>query len=78
MLQQCRIAVRHIEAMLAHYGEALGLRNARKHIGWYLETSGTCGPVLKAWRQRLCTEESPQRLLSGLREFYDLQMARAA
>lgn len=78
MVQQCRIAVRHIEAMLAHYGEALGLRNARKHIGWYLETSGTGGPVLKAWRQRLCTEESPQRLLSGLREFYDLQMARAA
>ena len=31
---------RHVDAMLDHYGAHLGLRNARKHIGWYLETSG--------------------------------------
>ncbi len=38
--QQARIAHEHVEAMLSHYGTGLGLRNARKHIGWYLETSG--------------------------------------
>src|SRR5690606_2954816 len=31
--EQARIAVGHIGGMLSHYGCALGLRNARKHIG---------------------------------------------
>lgn len=35
--EQAQIAISHLEAMLAHYGSFLGLRNARKHIGWYLE-----------------------------------------
>ncbi len=30
------IADEHVEAMLIHYGRALGLKNARKHVGWYL------------------------------------------
>jgi tRNA-dihydrouridine synthase len=28
---------RHYEAMLAHYGESLGVRCARKHLGWYAD-----------------------------------------
>jgi tRNA-dihydrouridine synthase B len=31
------IAVEHYEMMLAFYGEAVGIRHARKHLGWYLE-----------------------------------------
>jgi len=27
--------VNHYEAMLSHYGNELGMRNMRKHIGWY-------------------------------------------
>lgn len=27
----------HYEAMMAHYGEATGVRHARKHLGWYLD-----------------------------------------
>src|ERR1700680_265179 len=38
--EQGRIAREHVEGMLSHYGTSLGLRNARKHIGWYLETCG--------------------------------------
>jgi nifR3 family TIM-barrel protein len=68
---QGRIARRHVEAMLGHYGEHLGLRNARKHIGWYLESAGgAAGEALKAWRRRLCTEEDPKQVLAGLAEFY--------
>ncbi|QOG05511.1 tRNA-dihydrouridine synthase [Aureimonas sp. OT7] len=26
----------HYEAMIDHYGEAIGVRHARKHLGWYL------------------------------------------
>jgi nifR3 family TIM-barrel protein len=68
---QARIALEHVEAMLSHYGASLGLRNARKHIGWYLERSGHGTDVVKAWRRRLCTEESPTSVLRGLSVFYD-------
>ncbi len=30
----------HYEALLAHYGIHIGLRAARKHLGWYLDTAG--------------------------------------
>lgn len=72
---QARVATNHVSAMLAHYGEFLGLRNARKHMGWYLETSGAAVDI-KAWRRRLCTEDNAQHALDGLREFY--AAARAA
>jgi len=29
------VLVAHLDAMLSHYGVASGMRNARKHIGWY-------------------------------------------
>jgi nifR3 family TIM-barrel protein len=64
------IVVGHVESMLAHYGSGLGLRNARKHIGWYLETSGRDVAEVKAWRRRLCTDDDPARVLSGLGVFF--------
>lgn len=30
----------HYQAMLGHYGRELGLRVARKHLGWYLDRAG--------------------------------------
>jgi len=69
--QQARIAHEHVDAVLSHYGTSLGLRNARKHIGWYLENSGRAGGVVKAWRRRLCTDESAPRVLRGVAQFYD-------
>lgn len=35
----------HHEAMLSFYGRDLGLRVARKHLGWYMDRSGTPGPL---------------------------------
>jgi tRNA-dihydrouridine synthase B len=68
--RQGQIALAHVEAMLSHYGTHLGLRNARKHIGWYLAGSGADGATVKAWRRRLCTDDDAVRVLSGLTEFY--------
>ncbi|MEQ1576709.1 MAG: tRNA dihydrouridine synthase DusB [Hyphomicrobium sp.] len=68
---QRTIALGHVEAMFAHYGPALGNRNARKHIGWYLEASRRPAAEVKAWRQRLCTLESNAQVIAGLEEFYD-------
>jgi tRNA-dihydrouridine synthase B len=68
--EQSEIAIAHIDAMLSHYGAFLGLKNARKHVGWYLETSGAAPAVVKANRKILCTEADPARLLAGLGRFY--------
>ena len=76
--QQAKIARAHIEAMLQHYGEHLGLRNARKHIGWYLEKSGRATGVVKEWRRRLCTEDDPMRLVDGIGSFYEDALEAAA
>ena len=70
LAEQADIACWHIEAMLSHYGKSLGLRNARKHIGWYLESSGRDATAVKAWRRALCTDDDGERVLSGLRSFY--------
>lgn len=76
--RQAAIACEHVEAMLSHYGAGLGLRNARKHIGWYLEASGHKADAVKSWRKRLCTDESPERVLEGLAAFYDDALEVAA
>lgn len=68
--EQCSIAKHHVAAMLEHYGPFLGLRNARKHIGWYLQTSGMPDDAVKRWRKRLCTEENADAVFSGLDEAY--------
>jgi tRNA-dihydrouridine synthase B len=62
----------HYEAMLSFYGRELGLRIARKHLGWYLEAAGGC-PVLRA---RLMRESDPGQVLAILPEA--LSMGEAA
>lgn len=71
LAKQTCIAVEHIAGMLAHYGRSLGLRNARKHIGWYLEQSGLALDVVKGWRARLCQDDDADRVLRGLAAFYN-------
>ena len=41
----------HYEAMLRFYGAELGLRVARKHLGWYMDTAGTAADL----RRRVLT-----------------------
>jgi tRNA-dihydrouridine synthase B len=67
---QGEIAHAHVLAMLETYGRSLGLKNARKHIGWYLETSGAPTEIVKAWRRRLCTNDNADVVLADLAEFY--------
>ncbi|HET7156418.1 MAG TPA: tRNA dihydrouridine synthase DusB [Hyphomicrobiaceae bacterium] len=68
--QQATIAVAHVEAILEQDGPAHGLRNARKHIGWYLASSGRPPEAVKDWRRRLCTSENARDVLAGLATFY--------
>jgi nifR3 family TIM-barrel protein len=52
----------HYEAMLAFYGEALGLRVARKHLGWYMNRAGPDA----ATRRAVLTATRPADVLRAL------------
>jgi nifR3 family TIM-barrel protein len=75
---QSEVALRHVEAMLAAYGAGVGLRNARKHIGWYLAASGRSPEVVGTWRRRLCTSDDVASVLGGLATFYRSAQEMAA
>jgi tRNA-dihydrouridine synthase B len=61
--------------MLSHHGVAIGLRHARKHLGWALDTAAaTAGaPVhlLKAHRGSVLTATDPAIVLRRLTEAFD-------
>jgi tRNA-dihydrouridine synthase B len=78
LAEQRAIALAHVEGMIEHYGESVGLRNARKHIAAYLASSGRPAETVKAWRQRLCTCEDAGEVRAGLAQFYDLALEAAA
>ncbi|MEZ5774385.1 MAG: tRNA dihydrouridine synthase DusB [Hyphomicrobiaceae bacterium] len=50
----------HYEAMLGHYGRELGLRNARKHLIWYLDASAAARGL-----GRKAPQEAPDRAAAG-------------
>ncbi|MGI9411072.1 MAG: tRNA dihydrouridine synthase DusB [Hyphomicrobiaceae bacterium] len=75
--QLAQIVVEHVESMLVHYGTAQGLRNARKHVAWYLAQATTDLAEVKRWRQRLCTTDEPAQLFAGVDEFFSQAGAKA-
>jgi tRNA-dihydrouridine synthase B len=61
--------------MLGLYGLEIGLRHARKHLGWALDTAaataGATDNVLKAHRGRVLTATDPVLVLRLLAEAFD-------
>ncbi len=78
LARQRDVALGHLEAMIAHDGPVHGLRTARKHIGWYLASSGRPEATVKAWRRHLCTSEDAREVRAGLARFYDEALEAAA
>jgi tRNA-dihydrouridine synthase B len=62
----------HLRAHYAFYGEYLGVRTARKHIGWYMRDL----PHGEAFRRRMNQLESCEAQLEAVQEFLDEQRAR--
>ncbi|SFP54795.1 putative TIM-barrel protein, nifR3 family [Mesorhizobium sp. NFR06] len=60
--------IEHYEDMLSLYGIESGLRQARKHLGWYLDSHA---PVVCA-EQRKCmlTSFEPDEVVAGLRRLF--------
>jgi tRNA-dihydrouridine synthase B len=59
----------HLPAHYAFYGEYLGVRTARKHIGWYVEDL----PGGEEFRQRMNLLESTAEQLAAVDEFFKSQ-----
>ena len=57
------LVCRHYEGLLDHYGTAIGLRAARKHLAWYFDAS-EAPDVL---RRAILTEERPDAVLRLMR-----------
>jgi tRNA-dihydrouridine synthase B len=76
--RQSAIARPHVESMLEEHGTTHGLRIARKHIGWYLASSGRSSDAVAGWRRRLCTSDNANEVLGGLASFYEEAREMAA
>jgi len=52
------IILKHYEDVLSFYGNELGLRNARKHLGWYVDDLFADQQSSRSWRSRLCRDDN--------------------
>jgi nifR3 family TIM-barrel protein len=70
------------EEMLAHHGLRIGLKHARKHLGWALDaaaaSAGIALDTLKRWRSTVLTSETPADARARLTQAYDAFACGAA
>lgn len=75
LMQQFRYITTLYDDVVSHYGMRIGLRHARKHLGWALDVAAvsSCAPaaVLKRWRQTILVSEDPVQVHRSLHEAFD-------
>ncbi len=71
---QLAIVEAHYDDMLAHYGTDVGVRIARKHVGWY--SKGLPGSA--EFRAAVNQATDPARVKGLIRAFYEPLLARQA
>jgi tRNA-dihydrouridine synthase B len=63
------------DEVCSHYGLRVGLRHARKHLGWALQIaaqySRTPATTLKSWRERILTSDNPHLVHRSLQDAFD-------
>ena len=65
------LIISHYEDILSFYGNELGVKVARKHLGWYMEYGG----VLSEVRRSILTEEFSKKVLSKLKTVFEYRDA---
>jgi tRNA-dihydrouridine synthase B len=70
----CAILCEHLEALHAFYGEAQGVRIARKHLGWYAKDR----PENAAFRQVVNAAETAELQLRLTHDYFDRLAERPA
>ena len=66
--------LRHYDAMLSHYGSGLGMRNMRKHLGWY--SKGL--PSSAEFRSTVFACNEPEQVPDLIRAFFEPLIERKA
>lgn len=61
----------HVAAIHRHYGDFMGVRIARKHVGWYLETLEAV--ERSSWRQAFNSLQHCEEQLDFLDNFFNIQ-----
>jgi tRNA-dihydrouridine synthase B len=74
LAQQLQTVLAHYEAMLLHYGVAVGMRIARKHLGWY--SKGLPGSA--EFRAAVNRSETVGEVTAMIRGFFEPLIERAA
>jgi tRNA-dihydrouridine synthase B len=63
------------DEVCCHYGLRIGLRHARKHLGWALEVAARYSRApaltLKSWREKILTSDEPHRVHRSLQDAFD-------
>ena len=63
------------DEVCSHYGLRIGLRHARKHLGWALDAAAQCSRApsitIKTWRQKILTSDDPAGVHLALQDAYD-------
>lgn len=79
---QLATATELYEEQLVHYGRAIGVRHARKHLGWALDAAAAaCGApaaLLSEARARVLTTDEPREAIAALADSFDRFQWRAA
>lgn len=65
--EQLAVILRHYDDMLSHYGAELGMRNMRKHLGWY--SKGL--PNSAEFRSTVFSCDEPHQVPDLIRAFYE-------
>lgn len=77
--EMAAIAVEHYEGLLGLYGEAVGIRHARKHLAAYADAASLAGFIVpSSVRMALVTSEEPRAVVSLLRGLYAVRDREAA
>ena len=75
LLEQLQYIRALYDEICRHYGLRIGLRHARKHLGWALEVaadySRAPAAALKNWRGRILTSDNPQQVHQSLEDAFD-------
>lgn len=72
--EQYQLIVEHYSAMLEHYGDEVGVKIARKHLGWYVKGL----PGSAEFRNRVNFLDNPHEVLGELARFYEPFLRRLA
>ena len=72
--EQYDLVIEHYRAMLDHYGDDVGVKIARKHLGWY--TKGLHGSA--EFRNHVNFIDDPIQVIGELERFYEPFLLRRA